>query len=179
MAQLQYLAAGLLRSGIPLESLFSTMSAMTQPDGKSFASAQLLHIDLERDRIGCLNAGHPWALLREPDGTLQMLAESHQPLIGVDLEPTPLTYVGFPTGSLVCAYTDGLVERRDQTIVESIEALGERVAVLDPTLHAATLLAGLVAGADEVAPQGSEVNDDVAAVLIRAIWTTRPPDPRS
>ena len=79
-----------------------------------------------------------------------MLAESHQPLIGVDLEPTPLTYVGFPTRSLVCAYTDGLVERRDQTIVESIEALGERVAGLDPTLHAATLLAGLVAGADEV-----------------------------
>ena len=171
MAQLQYLAAGLLRSGTPLECpVLDHGIAMTQPDGRSFASAQLLHIDLDADRIGCLNAGHPWALLRDPSGTVRMLPESHQPLIGVDLEPTPLTYVGFPSGSLVCAYTDGLVERRDETIVESIEALGGSGRRARPDQDADTFLTGLVAGATAAwTTPGSEVNDDVAAILVRAI----------
>jgi serine phosphatase RsbU (regulator of sigma subunit) len=166
MAQLQYLVAGLLRSDTPLGAVFARTTAMIQADSPLYATAQLLHVDPAHSRLGYLNAGHPWALLRRPDGSVERLDQAKQSLIGVHLEPTPLTYVELVPGSLLLAYSDGLVERRYETITDSIDRLVGLVRDLDPRQPLARTLERLVECARQPDARGGPLNDDVVAVLI-------------
>ena len=79
------------------------------------------------------NAGHPPPIVVRPDGSTHVLAATAAPeadlLLGID----PLTArrdldAEVPLGSTVLLYTDGLVERRGQSLDEGIGALAEVLA---------------------------------------------------
>ena len=167
MAQLQNLVTGLIRTGTPLDRVLPQVDSVL--DGDTFATAQLLHLDAAHLRIGYVNAGHPWALLRRPDGAVSVLSGSVLPLLGVPCEPLPLTYTDLPHGSLVLAYTDGLVERRGEPITDAIDRLAELLRCVDPRRPGDEILAGLVTRARMDDPLGAELNDDIAAVLARVV----------
>lgn len=166
MAQIQHLLTGLLRAGTPLGEVLALANAMITGPDRTFATALLLHVDVERGRVGYRSAGHPWALVRHPDGVVSKLDANQHPMFGMAVEAGDLVYAPLPPGAVVLAYTDGLVERRDEGIDVSVERLAARLASspagdLDRALHR------LVDEVRALDPDRRPTTDDVAAVLIR------------
>lgn len=165
MAQTQYVVAGLLHSGTPLGHVFARANEMLLRDSTMYSTAQLFHIDRDGDRIGYVNAGHPWAALRLPDGTVQLLSGARQPMLGTSIRAVDLAYEPFPVGSMLLAYTDGLIERRGEAITVSMDRLVHVLRDAPDDVAADVLLGELVARLKEADPTNSTY-DDVAAVLV-------------
>ena len=154
-------------AGTPLGGVFSLVSSMLDTGGPSCATAQLLHIDVAQGRLGYLNAGHPWALVRRPDGSVIRLDQAvHEPL-GMPITPRPLAYVDLEPGSVVLAYTDGLIERRRRMITDGIDLLAAHLSSVDPGRPLDELLDELVAEARRADGESQPEDDDVAAILLR------------
>lgn len=167
MVRLHQLIADLLRTATPLHRVFSTATEMVEGDPTVLATGLLLHVDPRRRRLGYHNAGHPWALIRYPNGEVIRLDAPSHPLIGVPAEPHPMTYVDLPTETLVLAYTDGLVERAGSSIVERIDRLTDVLAKIDADAGLDEALTQIVTAARRPDEHGEPLDDDVAAVLIR------------
>jgi GAF domain-containing protein len=108
--------------------------AGTGPDELS-ATAAVAVIDPAERTLRYSLAGHPPLLLRDPDGTLAMLGEARGPLIGFGAGDRPEQVVTFLPGSCLVLFTDGLVERRGETIDTGFARLGTAftaAATLDP-----------------------------------------------
>jgi PAS domain S-box-containing protein len=169
MARLQHLLTGLVRSGTPLGELLARANDMLLEPDPIWGTAVLLHVDHPRRRIGHFSAGHPFPLVRDPGGTVHQLQGCQQPMMGLPIEPAPLAYVDFPPGSMVLAYTDGLIERRNETITDGIDRLaacfGE--ARLDGRLDLA--LQELVATVHATDGESAATTDDIASLLIRSV----------
>jgi GAF domain-containing protein len=87
------------------------------------ATAAVIVIDsAERTLRYCL-AGHPPPLLRGPDGVVTQLGEAPGALLGLEIHNRPEEVVTFAPGSCVVLFTDGLVERRDETFDAGIARL--------------------------------------------------------
>jgi hypothetical protein len=165
MAQLQYLIEGLVRTVTSLDQVFSVVNEMIDPD--VYATAQLFHLDPVRRRLGYTNAGHPWALLLQPSAAVDLLDSEPGPAIGMPSEPRPLTYVDFEAGAMLLAYTDGLVERHECSIVDRIDRLATTLSKVDPNRDVEDILVDLVIEARRPDEDGDPLDDDVAAVLVR------------
>ncbi|WP_281279195.1 SpoIIE family protein phosphatase [Nocardia yunnanensis] len=74
------------------------------------------------------SAGHPPALLADDDGTVTVLDGGHHPVLGVAARPrtNALAHIGDRAALLL--YTDGLVERRRQTLDTGIDAAAAALA---------------------------------------------------
>ncbi|WP_421118644.1 SpoIIE family protein phosphatase [Aquihabitans daechungensis] len=168
MARLQHLITGLVRTGTPLEEVFRRANAMARPSDPIFATCVLLHIDVAAHRLGVLSAGHPWPLLRTPDGAVHPLTGGRQALIGAAMRSTEMAYVDLPPGSLVLAYTDGLIERRTETIEESIARLADAFAEVDDATPARTVLEQLVVNVAQDHDDAA-TTDDIAAMVVRSL----------
>ncbi len=93
------------------------------------ATAVQLELDVESGHMEYVRAGHPPALLRLADGTVERLAgEGTQPLGIFDDLDCRTHRVDFPPGSLLLLYTDGLIERSDRDFDEELENLAEALA---------------------------------------------------
>lgn len=80
-----------------------------------FATAACAFIDPEAGELRYASAGHPSMLLVAPDGTTSWLEEALSPPIGALLvTDRPDAVIPFPHGSTLVAYSDGLIERRNQ-----------------------------------------------------------------
>ena len=101
--------------------------AGTGPDELS-ATAAVAVIDPAERTLRYSLAGHPPLLLRDPDGTLAMLHEARGPLIGFGAGDRPEQVVTFLPGSCLVLFTDGLVERRGETIDAGFARLGAAFA---------------------------------------------------
>jgi GAF domain-containing protein len=97
------------------------------------ATAVVVVIDpAERTLRYCL-AGHPPPLLRGPDGSVRLLDEATGVLLGLEMRDRPEEVVTFAPGSSVVLFTDGLVERRDETFDAGIARLATALkAALPP-----------------------------------------------
>jgi PAS domain S-box-containing protein len=91
----------------------------------------IFHLQLDRSTglAEYVRAGHPPALLRRPDGEVVILDGEGTAPLGIlrDMEVCRHE-VELPPGSLLLLYTDGLIERRDTDINESLEQLREAFA---------------------------------------------------
>jgi serine phosphatase RsbU (regulator of sigma subunit)/GAF domain-containing protein len=167
MAQLRTLISGLLRAGEPVATVFDRAEAMLDRDDLLLASAVAFDVDTTTWELRYCSAGHPWALLRRADGTIELLDRGQRSLIGVPLHPAPPAAVALAPGDLVVAYTDGLIERRGESIDAGIERLAARVAALDVRCPVDAMAEAIVDDVDD-ARRGR--HDDVAVVVLR-----RPP----
>lgn len=116
------------------------------------------------------NAGHPAPVLLRPDGSVELLERTPDPLLGLvpDFERVDHEVV-LPDGSLVVLFTDGLVERRDTGLEPGMTWLRDwvehwarenrdrRLGENDPDLLADALLAAVEPHAE----------DDIALVIVR------------
>jgi serine phosphatase RsbU (regulator of sigma subunit) len=165
MTQIQHVISAAIHTGVRVEDIVGHLEAALDATEGSHGSAQLLQLDLAANRLGYVSAGHPYALLRTPDGRVTTLSRAQYGLLGAPTGPTPMAYADFPPGSALLAYTDGLIERRDRPITQGIAALAADFAELAG--------ADLEACVDELmrraaaSDPAAAVNDDIAVVLLR------------
>jgi serine phosphatase RsbU (regulator of sigma subunit) len=162
MAQLRAVLGALVRLGTPLKYVFGqTTNLMQAAAQSSTASALLVVIDTKAATVSYATAGHPPPMVRPPSGPSQVLDEGRQPILGVPVEDGTASVAPFPPGSVLVAYTDGLVERRGESLDVSLDRLrGFLDAATDTQADAlATELVRASLG-------DAEPDDDVALVVI-------------
>jgi PAS domain S-box-containing protein len=107
-------------------------------------------------------AGHPPPMVRLPDGRLLDLDRAQGAALGLRshaLRPTGT--VELPPGSLLVAFTDGLVERRGEDWDTSVGRIRQALADAPANINAAALAKRLAATADR------ERRDDIAILVAR------------
>ncbi|WP_219418287.1 SpoIIE family protein phosphatase [Pseudonocardia nigra] len=129
------------------------------------AFATLIHGRLTRTDDGWTlhwaNAGHPPPVLVTPGTGPQVLMGRAMgaALIRTDAPPRGQGEIGLPRGSTLLLYTDGLVERRDADLADSIDELAARA------FHAAHLPLGELC---DTLLAAAPTTDDVALLALRA-----------
>jgi serine phosphatase RsbU (regulator of sigma subunit) len=112
------------------------------------------------------NAGHPAPLLIERDGTVTLLERVPNRLLGVDTAARRVEHsVDLPAGSTLLFYTDGLIERRRETLDDGVAWLRKEAGGLSD-LPLDELCDRLLSRLPEA------LDDDVALLALRAC-----PDP--
>jgi len=114
----------------------------------------------ERDKIHISLAGHPPPILVDPSGVTELLPVAADVPLGMG-RPTRTrrtTVVDFPAGGLLACYTDGLVERRDESIDEGLARLRAALWAGQPD----DVCVALMSSVGEERP-----TDDIAVLVIR------------
>jgi serine phosphatase RsbU (regulator of sigma subunit) len=117
--------------------------------------------DPTRDELVVGNAGHPPPLLLRGDGSLTTLPFADGAPLGVISEGRHHSTVEFHAGDTVVAFTDGLIERRDEDITDGQARLARAVSGLTGQ-DLATALAQTVANVRDPSR-----DDDVAVLAVR------------
>jgi phosphoserine phosphatase RsbU/P len=149
-----------LESADPAEVLDRLDRKMRYFEPDAMATVLCAMISPARDRIRVCSAGHLPPVLARPGKPAALADVPANVLIGV---PTPrrrqVTTLDFPPGAVLCLYTDGLVERRDQPIDEGIARLRAAVTTADPEAGCASVMAAMAGY--------SPHTDDVALLMLR------------
>ncbi|WP_354700864.1 hypothetical protein DSM112329_01156 [Paraconexibacter sp. AEG42_29] len=93
---------------------------------RTMVTVLYLLVDPAAARMRYASAGHLPALLRHADGTVDALRDALSPPLGFGPHRRAEAVAAFPRGSQLVLYTDGLVERRDEDLLVSLERLATR-----------------------------------------------------
>jgi anti-sigma regulatory factor (Ser/Thr protein kinase) len=151
---LQYSALDGLAPAEVLQRLNAYFFALADAD---MATLLVAEYDPIGQRIRYSNAGHPPAMVRMPDGSVEALDDGRSmPLCATDQARYHEAEHDLPPGSILVLYTDGLIERRGESLDAGLArlrtTLGTGPAAVEDV--ADTLLADFLAGdapADDVA----------------------------
>ena len=150
------------RLRIALHEMFSMLNELMMETESPPTTVSLIALDLDAAELTGISAGHPPALLLHPDGNREFVFGASGPPLG---RPISTGYkaelVPFPPGSGLLLYTDGLIERRG----ESIDIGLNRLRNADLDRHPGLALADRLFAQLE-ADQPAE--DDVAVLAIEA-----------
>ncbi|MBM7084062.1 GAF domain-containing SpoIIE family protein phosphatase [Micromonospora humidisoli] len=157
MAQLRTVVNTLIRSGVPLAEVFPRLTGLL---GVGFLGTCLaMVVDPVAGQAQVARVGHPHPVLLRAGRPPEMVWTGHSLPLGLVRDPVPVTTVAFGPGDLLVAYTDGLVERRDQAYDAGVTALHEvLVPVRDQPVEVI---------ADTLLTKLSGSDDDQALVIIR------------
>lgn len=167
MGQLRNALRGYTIAGFtPPQAVGLLSRLLTQVESEVMATLCHLSIDpVDRTADGLTvhwtNAGHPPPLRIDPDGSTQFLIGKADTPVGQGLPETyGVTTVTVPFGSTLFLYSDGLVERRGESIDDGFDRL-ERAASVGPS--------DLEAFCDYVIAEmiGDASPDDVALLALR------------
>ena len=126
------------------------------------ATATVLYAvgDPDTDEVRVSSAGH-WPPVLAPPGDPARVVEMPTDVLigsGEDLPRTTTTF-RLPAGALLCLYTDGLIERRDSSILDGISRLRDALYAGPPESVSAAVMAALI---------GREpAEDDIALLILR------------
>jgi GAF domain-containing protein/CHASE1-domain containing sensor protein len=162
MTQLRTVVHTLVAGGMELSDVLLRTSELIQRDGLGYATVLIAVVDPGAGSLDYVTAGHPPVLVRRPGGMVDTLTGGRHSVLGIELVPRPPGVVPFPPGSTLVAYTDGLIEQRDEDIGTSIRELADTIRNAGP-LDADTLADRLLAGR----PTTNAPLDDVALVVVR------------
>ena len=132
-----------------------------------FATAGLMIIDVPGEQMSYIRAGHPPMLVRHADGNVELLERGGGGPIGVTEDDIPVQTVPVGPGSVVVAYTDGLVERRDESLDIGLDRLSHALAMCTETT--ADAIADVLM---EECLGGRQTADDTALLVIVVEPTT-------
>jgi anti-anti-sigma factor len=125
----------------------------------AMATVQCAIISPSHDQVHLSSAGHLPPIIAIPGQPAAPAGIARDLPVGV---PGPnrrqVTRLAFPPGAVLCLYTDGLVERRDQPIDEGIARLAAAVTAGDPEAGCTTVMAAMA--------RHSTHRDDVALLMI-------------
>ncbi len=111
---LQYSALDGLAPAEVLERLNGYFCALTDSD---MATLLIAEYDPAGQRVRYSSAGHLPAMLRMPDGTVELLEGGRgMPLCASDQAQYTEAERDLPAGSMLVLYTDGLIERRGESL---------------------------------------------------------------
>ena len=129
-----------------------------------FATAGLMVYDPPTHSLSYVRAGHPPMLIREPGGNVVVLERGGGGPLGITDADIDAQTVGVESGSVIVAYTDGLIERRDESIDTGLDRLQRALADCPPE----ALWQGAEAIADALIERclGDRQTADDAALLV-------------
>ena len=166
MAEVRTALRAYLFEGHELASAMSLLNQLLVAMGRNrSATAAIFALDLDKETISGVTAGHLPALVIWPGEPPRFAGEAHGLPLGVTGAATYVTeVVPFPVGSTLLLYTDGLVERRSEPIDASLQRLAEAAsaAVSDPQLTFADLVYRELV-------HDQPMEDDVALLAIESI----------
>jgi serine phosphatase RsbU (regulator of sigma subunit)/anti-sigma regulatory factor (Ser/Thr protein kinase) len=147
MGQLRSATRGYALRGDSPERLLAALNNLAHSlDGRPMATCQVVRIDAARRRVQVASAGHPPSYVVGPDRELTELRGKGPPL-GVTRGATWASEtLEIEDGSTLVLYTDGLIERRDETLDAGFARLQDALRRLDaqaPDAFASELLAAL------------------------------------
>lgn len=167
MAQVRTIMSTLVQLGDDLGGIFDRAGELLQRNARSlYATVSVTIIDPVASTLTVLSAGHPPPVVIHPDGRIHTVEPARRPLLGVAgprLVPAP---VPFPAGAVLLSFTDGLVERRDESLDRGLDRLQRQLVDLGGKpveVVADEVLAG------QLLPDHA---DDVALAVIRRHTTT-------
>jgi hypothetical protein len=76
----------------------------------------MVYLLIDGERVRLINAGHPPPLILHPDGPPAQVPTEPGPPLGTETPVRTSTTFAIAHGDLLLAYTDGLIERRDEDI---------------------------------------------------------------
>jgi serine phosphatase RsbU (regulator of sigma subunit) len=160
MARLRFTIRAYLLEGHPPDVVLGMCSRQLDLDQDGHFSTALVGVgDLRSGEVTLASAGHPGPLVLSPSGPHYLDLGQGLPL-GIE----PSSYVSTSTflapGSTLLAFTDGLVERREESIEMGLRRLAEAATRPAGTLD--DLISGLI---DQLAESGAE--DDIAVLALR------------
>jgi PAS domain S-box-containing protein len=128
------------------------------------ATMVYLVFDPDSQTVTFTNAGHPPPLVIGADGSSTYLEEALAPPLGTPASPDVYEErtTELPPGATLLLFTDGLVERRGDSLRHGLERLREQATVAGPDLD--TLCDHLL---DSLL--GREVSDDIAILALRPV----------
>jgi serine phosphatase RsbU (regulator of sigma subunit)/anti-sigma regulatory factor (Ser/Thr protein kinase) len=166
MAEIRTALRAYLTEGHGLEKTMSLLNSLLgSMDRKRSATVGMIEIDLERGELEAISAGHLPAVTVLPDGRTEFVEPPHGMLLGVkgDVEYSAQRYP-FPIGSSLLLYTDGLVERRGESLDEGLERLAgaaRLAARSDEASFADRVYRALI--------DGSGIDDDIALLAVESL----------
>jgi serine phosphatase RsbU (regulator of sigma subunit) len=125
-----------------------------------------LTIDRRSGHVAYSVAGHPHPLLLLPDGESTWLDQASDGLLGRGGPRRSASLIVEP-GTSIVLYTDGLVERRGETLDQGMERLTEaaRAVISEDRSNPARRLAAMV-----TSPRA--IDDDLAVVVVTYLGST-------
>lgn len=140
-----------------------------QVPGAQCTTAAYVLVDPDSSSIRYACAGHPYPVVVTPDGRARLLEDGRRPALAVGARRGGASrgVAEFPPGSLLILFTDGLIERRNESIDTGLERLLETTRALAQK-PVGEVCAGLL---DSLrGPHGYD--DDVALVALRPSGAT-------
>ena len=129
-----------------------------EPDALATVLCAVVNRDSDQVRISC--AGHLPPVIAHPGRPAETAEIAADPLIGLSAQMRRrTTSIGFPPGTVLCLYTDGLVERRGRPLDVGIARLCAAAAAQEPEAACASLMGAMT----DYAPH----TDDVALLVLR------------
>jgi CheY-like chemotaxis protein/anti-sigma regulatory factor (Ser/Thr protein kinase) len=148
----------------PSTALTSLNALAVQTHKEMVATLLYMVIDPERGEAHFASAGHPPPLLIGADGEARYLEHRHAPPLGVAAHSRYEDAAAeLAPGATVLLYTDGVVERRGETLDVGLERLQ------DAALAAPQALDALCSQVLRVALNGAGVQDDAALLALRRL----------
>jgi hypothetical protein len=166
MAQVRTVITGLLRADEPLETLIDRAEQMLDGPNRPIATLAVAQISPDRRELRYANAGHPWMLLRRADASVEVLDRSQRAMFGTHGPSRRPATLAIGPGDTLVLYTDGLVERRDESIDDGIDRLATALTRAQPSDPSAAIADALV---EACATGSGRHDDDVAVVVLRIV----------
>jgi len=140
-----------------LDQLFDTYSF------SQLVTMVLVLIDPEHDELVVVNAGHPPPVILRADGGVEQLPYAHGAPLGAPTGRRHAVTVPFHAGDTILAFTDGLIERREEDIDQGQSRLLDSV----PLLAGGGLSEALAEVVERTRCPARD--DDVAALAVRRL----------
>ena len=154
------LRAYALETADPVELLDRLDREMRYFEPDAMATVLCAMISPSQDQVRICSAGHlPPIIARpgEPATPADVAPDCSSALPALDRRH--VSTLNFPPGAVLCLYTDGLVERRDQPIDDGIARLRAAVTAAEPEAGCASVMAAMAGY--------SPHTDDVALLILR------------
>jgi serine phosphatase RsbU (regulator of sigma subunit)/anti-anti-sigma regulatory factor len=161
------LASSLLDGNSPAQALEKLDRFARRVDGALATTCACLVLDYSTGELSYASAGHLPILLLEPGGP-RFLDQARGTVLGLrNRDPYAEASTAIEPGTTVLAYTDGLIERRDESLSASLSRLAATagpLALLPPDR--------LIDALADLGPIGRARPDDVTVIAVRLL-----PDP--
>jgi serine phosphatase RsbU (regulator of sigma subunit)/integral membrane sensor domain MASE1/anti-sigma regulatory factor (Ser/Thr protein kinase) len=158
------LAALALHNDDPANLLMELDEFVGGPDGTKYATVFYVIIDFETRGATYASAGHPPGLLLSPNGDTRWLDQGqNEPLTGTGMADRKAS-VEFEPGSTLVLYSDGLIERRGESLtagMDRLESLSSKLTERPAAAMCDEFFARLRSGADRV--------DDTVVLVARFV----------
>jgi phosphoserine phosphatase RsbU/P len=149
-----------LQTADPAEVLDRLDAKMRYFEPDALATVLCAVVTPSRGQIRISTAGHLPPIIARPGQPAAVAEVTPNVLIGVSSQQRrQVSTLDFPPGAVLCLYTDGLVERRDQPIDQGIAQLRAAVTTAEPEAGCAAVMAAMAGY--------SPHTDDIALLMLR------------